>query len=185
MGNISTVHIGYIWLWFLAFGNAIISAASFYFTKEKGESVFLCSASHGLHLRFQASPLLSLEPRLFYFAITTWFATLCPKSCKSTLYTLYSYINEKLEVFLVGWCEWQVYRQPKTMQPFPFLCSVYDRKGHLCPFDTGLIERNIELYFSGAVKPIYDDNPCLDGKCGSAGRFSLSPPQLIYMMLLI
>ncbi|XP_034290201.1 DNA (cytosine-5)-methyltransferase 1 [Pantherophis guttatus] len=41
--------------------------------------------------------------------------------------------------------------------------SVYDRKGHLCPFDTGLIERNIELYFSGAVKPIYDDNPCLDG----------------------
>uniref|UniRef100_A0A803TQR8 DNA (cytosine-5)-methyltransferase n=1 Tax=Anolis carolinensis TaxID=28377 RepID=A0A803TQR8_ANOCA len=41
--------------------------------------------------------------------------------------------------------------------------SVYDRKGHLCPFDTGLIERNIELYFSGVVKPIYDDNPCLDG----------------------
>ncbi|XP_048343420.1 DNA (cytosine-5)-methyltransferase 1 [Sphaerodactylus townsendi] len=41
--------------------------------------------------------------------------------------------------------------------------SVYDRKGHLCPFDTGLIERNIELYFSGTVKPIYDDNPCLDG----------------------
>ncbi|XP_050780752.1 DNA (cytosine-5)-methyltransferase 1 isoform X3 [Gopherus flavomarginatus] len=41
--------------------------------------------------------------------------------------------------------------------------SVYDKKGHLCPFDTGLIERNIELYFSGAVKPIYDDNPCLDG----------------------
>ncbi|XP_027529197.1 DNA (cytosine-5)-methyltransferase 1-like, partial [Neopelma chrysocephalum] len=41
--------------------------------------------------------------------------------------------------------------------------SVYDRKGHLCPFDTGLIERNVELYFSGAVKPIYDDNPCLDG----------------------
>uniref|UniRef100_A0A8B9THB8 DNA (cytosine-5)-methyltransferase n=1 Tax=Anas platyrhynchos TaxID=8839 RepID=A0A8B9THB8_ANAPL len=41
--------------------------------------------------------------------------------------------------------------------------SVYDKRGHLCPFDTGLIERNIELYFSGAVKPIYDDNPCLDG----------------------
>lgn len=42
--------------------------------------------------------------------------------------------------------------------------SVYDKRGHLCPFDTGLIERNIELYFSGAVKPIYDDNPCLDGE---------------------
>ncbi|NWV76363.1 DNMT1 methyltransferase, partial [Dasyornis broadbenti] len=41
--------------------------------------------------------------------------------------------------------------------------SVYDKRGHLCPFDSGLIERNIELYFSGVVKPIYDDNPCLDG----------------------
>uniref|UniRef100_F7GG75 DNA (cytosine-5)-methyltransferase n=1 Tax=Monodelphis domestica TaxID=13616 RepID=F7GG75_MONDO len=41
--------------------------------------------------------------------------------------------------------------------------SVYDKKGHLCPFDTGLVEKNIELYFSGTVKPIYDDNPCLDG----------------------
>jgi len=46
--------------------------------------------------------------------------------------------------------------------------SVYDKRGHLCPFDTGLIERNIELYFSGAVKPIYDDNPCLDGESGAA-----------------
>lgn len=45
--------------------------------------------------------------------------------------------------------------------------SVYDKRGHLCPFDTGLIERNIELYFSGAVKPIYDDNPCLDGELPS------------------
>lgn len=45
--------------------------------------------------------------------------------------------------------------------------SVYDKRGHLCPFDTGLIERNIELYFSGAVKPIYDDNPCLDGERGA------------------
>lgn len=55
-------------------------------------------------------------------------------------------------------------------------CSVYDRKGHLCPFDTGLIERNVELYFSGAVKPIYDDNPCLDGKCGLVGGFPPRPP---------
>lgn len=42
-------------------------------------------------------------------------------------------------------------------------CSVYDKRGHLCPFDNGLIERNVELYFSCAVKPIYDDNPCLEG----------------------
>lgn len=59
--------------------------------------------------------------------------------------------------------------------------SVYDKRGHLCPFDTGLIERNIELYFSGAVKPIYDDNPCLDGESeaeeppGPRGTASLSP----------
>lgn len=50
-----------------------------------------------------------------------------------------------------------------NLQPLS-LASVYDKRGHLCPFDTGLIERNIELYFSGAVKPIYDDNPCLDGE---------------------
>lgn len=49
-------------------------------------------------------------------------------------------------------------------QPASVPTSVYDKRGHLCPFDTGLIERNIELYFSGAVKPIYDDNPCLDGE---------------------
>ena len=38
-------------------------------------------------------------------------------------------------------------------------CSVYDKQKHLCPFDTGLVERNVELYFSGSVKPIYDENP--------------------------
>lgn len=42
-------------------------------------------------------------------------------------------------------------------------CSVYDKRGHLCPFDSGLIEKNVELYFSCVVKPIYDDNPCMDG----------------------
>lgn len=42
--------------------------------------------------------------------------------------------------------------------------SVYDKHGHLCPFDNGLIEKNVELYFSCVVKPIYDDNPCMDGK---------------------
>lgn len=46
------------------------------------------------------------------------------------------------------------------------LVSVYDKRGHLCPFDSGLIEKNVELYFSCAVKPIYDDNPCMDGMFG-------------------
>ncbi|XP_052224566.1 DNA (cytosine-5)-methyltransferase 1-like isoform X2 [Dreissena polymorpha] len=41
--------------------------------------------------------------------------------------------------------------------------SVYDKNTHLCPFDTGLIEKNIELYFSGYVKPIYDENPDSEG----------------------
>ncbi|XP_044540853.1 DNA (cytosine-5)-methyltransferase 1-like [Gracilinanus agilis] len=41
--------------------------------------------------------------------------------------------------------------------------SVYDSMGHLCPFDTGLVEKNVELYFSGVVKPIYDENPGPEG----------------------
>lgn len=41
--------------------------------------------------------------------------------------------------------------------------SVYDEQGHLCPFDTGLIEKNVHLYFSGYIKPIYDDTPVLEG----------------------
>jgi len=31
------------------------------------------------------------------------------------------------------------------------------------PFDIGLVEKNVELYFSGVVKPIYDDNPTPTG----------------------
>ncbi|OXB52588.1 hypothetical protein ASZ78_016903, partial [Callipepla squamata] len=60
-----------------------------------------------------------------------------------------------------GWRNLGGKTHPKNNESVPV--SVYDKRGHLCPFDTGLIERNIELYFSGAVKPIYDDNPCLDG----------------------
>lgn len=37
--------------------------------------------------------------------------------------------------------------------------TVYDRHTHLCPIDAGLIERDVELYFSGYVKPIYDEDP--------------------------
>ncbi|XP_055457303.1 DNA (cytosine-5)-methyltransferase 1 [Psammomys obesus] len=41
--------------------------------------------------------------------------------------------------------------------------SVYCSRGHLCPVDTGLIEKNIELYFSGVAKAIYDENPSVEG----------------------
>ncbi|KXJ20320.1 DNA (cytosine-5)-methyltransferase PliMCI [Exaiptasia diaphana] len=41
--------------------------------------------------------------------------------------------------------------------------SVYDKNTHLCPFDTGLVEKNVELYVSGYVKPVYDENHVLEG----------------------
>ena len=41
--------------------------------------------------------------------------------------------------------------------------SVYDKSTHLCPFDTGLIEKNKLLFLPGYVKPIYDDNTSADG----------------------
>lgn len=40
---------------------------------------------------------------------------------------------------------------------------MYDKNGHLCPFDGGLIEKNINIYFSGYVKPIYEDDPSIEG----------------------
>lgn len=48
-------------------------------------------------------------------------------------------------------------------------CSVYCSRGHLCPVDTGLIEKNVELYFSGCAKAIYDDNPSVEGMWNSPG----------------
>lgn len=36
--------------------------------------------------------------------------------------------------------------------------TVFDGEGHLCPFDTGLIENDQLLFFSGYIKPIYDDD---------------------------
>ena len=44
------------------------------------------------------------------------------------------------------------------------ICSIYDKMGHLAPFDSGLIEKNKELYFSGYVKPIYEENASTEGK---------------------
>ncbi|KAG7199233.1 hypothetical protein KM043_018102 [Ampulex compressa] len=41
--------------------------------------------------------------------------------------------------------------------------SVYDKNGHLCSFDSALIERNVVLYFSGYMKAIYEENSCPSG----------------------
>ena len=43
------------------------------------------------------------------------------------------------------------------------ISSVYDKEGHLCPFDSGLIERNVLLYFSGYMKAIYEENSDPEG----------------------
>ncbi|XP_071039220.1 DNA (cytosine-5)-methyltransferase PliMCI isoform X2 [Parasteatoda tepidariorum] len=37
--------------------------------------------------------------------------------------------------------------------------SVYDKHTHLVPFDQGLIEKNVELFISGYVKPIFVEDP--------------------------
>lgn len=37
--------------------------------------------------------------------------------------------------------------------------SIYDDKGHLCPFDTGLVENNVPLYISGYIKHICEEDP--------------------------
>ena len=42
--------------------------------------------------------------------------------------------------------------------------TIFDKHMHLCPFDTGLVEKNVELFFSGTVKPIYDENPAPEGE---------------------
>ncbi|CAK9821528.1 DNA (cytosine-5)-methyltransferase PliMCI [Anthophora retusa] len=41
--------------------------------------------------------------------------------------------------------------------------SVYDKNGHLSAFDTGLIERNVMLYFSGYMKAIYEEDASPEG----------------------
>ncbi|XP_023289399.1 DNA (cytosine-5)-methyltransferase 1 [Orussus abietinus] len=41
--------------------------------------------------------------------------------------------------------------------------SVYDKNGHLCPFDTGLLEKNVFLYFSGYMKAIYEEDSSAEG----------------------
>ena len=52
--------------------------------------------------------------------------------------------------------------------------SVYDKCGHLAAFDTGLIEKNVELFFSGYVKPIYDETVDKEGLSSSTVHFFLT-----------
>jgi DNA (cytosine-5)-methyltransferase 1 len=35
---------------------------------------------------------------------------------------------------------------------------VYCKNGHLCAFDSGLLEKDVNIYISGYLKPIYCDN---------------------------
>lgn len=51
--------------------------------------------------------------------------------------------------------------------------SVYDKAGHLCPVDGGLIERNVLLYFSGFVKPIYEESADAEGNFAICNTTSL------------
>ncbi|XP_017883668.1 DNA (cytosine-5)-methyltransferase PliMCI-like [Ceratina calcarata] len=41
--------------------------------------------------------------------------------------------------------------------------SVFDRNSHLCPFDTGLVDENVQLFFSGYIKPVYEDDASPEG----------------------
>lgn len=40
--------------------------------------------------------------------------------------------------------------------------SLYDREGHLCPIDGGLIESDVRLFMSGYLKSICSDSPDID-----------------------
>ena len=42
---------------------------------------------------------------------------------------------------------------------------MYDKNTHLCPFDNGLIEKNKELMMSGFLKPVYEEDPSIEGMC--------------------
>ncbi|XP_027811054.2 DNA (cytosine-5)-methyltransferase 1 isoform X1 [Marmota flaviventris] len=69
--------------------------------------------------------------------------------------------NEKLSIFDENGSGFGSYEDLPQHKLTYF--SVYCKRGHLCPIDTGLIEKNVELLFSGTAKPIYEDNPSLEG----------------------
>ncbi|KAK2110524.1 DNA (cytosine-5)-methyltransferase 1 [Saguinus oedipus] len=69
--------------------------------------------------------------------------------------------NEKLSIFDANESGFESY---KALPQHKLTCfSVYCKHGLLCPIDTDLIEKNIELFSSGSAKPIYADDPSLEG----------------------
>lgn len=51
----------------------------------------------------------------------------------------------------------------KLIINFDFFFSVFCKNGHLCSFDCGLIEKDVEVYFSGYLKPIHSDDASIEG----------------------
>lgn len=69
--------------------------------------------------------------------------------------------NEKLSIFDANESGFESY---EALPQHKLTCfSVYCKRGHLCPVDTGLVEKNVELFFSGSAKAIYEDNPSQEG----------------------
>ena len=46
---------------------------------------------------------------------------------------------------------------------YDYNSRVYDKNGHLVPFDGDTIERDEYIYASGYLKPIYDETPSIEG----------------------
>nr|KAF6297485.1 DNA methyltransferase 1 [Pipistrellus kuhlii] len=69
--------------------------------------------------------------------------------------------NERLSIFDANESGFESYEYFPQNRLTCF--SVYCKRGHLCPIDTGLIEKDVKLYFSGSAKPIYDDDPSPEG----------------------
>lgn len=40
--------------------------------------------------------------------------------------------------------------------------AIYDCNGHMCSLDSGVMEKNVKLYLTGYVKPIYDHSPAIE-----------------------
>ncbi|KAK7800480.1 hypothetical protein U0070_024260, partial [Myodes glareolus] len=70
-------------------------------------------------------------------------------------------VSEKLSIYESNSSGFESYESSPQHRVTCF--SVYCNRGHLCPVDTGLIEKNIELFFSGCAKAIYDENPSVEG----------------------
>ncbi|KAJ8798184.1 hypothetical protein J1605_016817 [Eschrichtius robustus] len=69
--------------------------------------------------------------------------------------------NERLSIFDANESGFESYEDFPQHKLTCF--SVYCKRGHLCPIDTGLIEKDVELLFSGSAKPIYEDDPSPEG----------------------